>query len=97
MVEAGGLPLWGCSEKFAYVSLSGFGELQQGGETGARDTPIDHYRRRPIGDGHVALYEYALRSGVSLYSLDLLCARSFRHPKVRPPHAPASQALSRGG
>ena len=32
MVEAGNLPLWGCSEKFCKVPLSGFRRIQATGE-----------------------------------------------------------------
>ena len=63
MVEAGNHPLWGCTAKFKKASLSGFRKLLKDGETGAHTTPVAKYRSRPVGDGHVALYEYVGRSG----------------------------------
>ena len=56
MVEAGNLPLWGCTEKFGMVSLSGCLKLQKDGETGTRTTPIGKYGSRSVEDEHVSLY-----------------------------------------
>ena len=63
MVEAGDLPLWGCSEVFTRVSLSGFRRLQTAGDTGTRDTLLDKYRRRPVAIDQVSLYNYVCSLG----------------------------------
>merc|ERR1712112_756904 len=63
MVEAGNLALWGCSEIFQKVSLSGFRKLQKDGKTGTTKTQIDRYRSRSVLDSDVSLYTYVCRSG----------------------------------
>ena len=63
MAEAANIPLWGGSEKFTNVSISGFRKLQEGGATGTRETPMGKYISRPPIDAPISLYDFSRRSG----------------------------------
>ena len=97
MVEAGGLPLWGCTEKFRMSPLSGFRKLQKDGETGTHTTPIGKYRNRAFEDGHVPLYEYVCRSGCPCFyrGSSSPAVPAFRWFRSR--DATSAQAVARGG
>ena len=96
IVEAGHLPLWGCTAKFREVSLHGFRKLQKDGGAGTHTTPLNKYRGRAPEDGNISLYEYVCRPGEVTVFTGAALRPQFPPPEGFARDATSAQAVARG-